>query len=515
VIDPRTPVLVGAGQFVHRGDAESCPVPIELCAIAVREAAHDAGLSVDDLSGADCVATVRFTVDEPVVRAMLPVPSAANPPGALAGALGIAPTHLIETATGGNMPQALLNAVCERIARGDMSFAVLAGAEFLGSLNRLVKAGRMDLIARHAIEGDATQERLGSDRPGCSQLEHDYGLSFPANTYPLFENALRAHLGLDLDAHRAMMGRLMAPFTEVAASNPHAWFQQARSADELVTVSQDNRMVGFPYPKYLNAILQVNQSAALLVMSHAKAVELGVAPDRMVFLHGCGDVNDLWNPIDRVDFHSSPALAVAGREALAMASCTIGDIAAFDLYSCFPVAVELACRELGIDPDGGKALTLTGGLPYFGGPGNNYAMHSIAEAVRYCREHRASRVMVTANGWFLTKQAVGIYSSEPVSGPWVRRDPALAQSTIDALSGPSVIETAEPGVATIETYTVVHGRDGPRMGIVVGRDTQGRRFLAQTPKGDAAIMADLEARESVGRTGRVSHVGGRNIFTPD
>ena len=515
MIDPRTPVLIGAGQFVHRGEAEACPLPIELCATAVRQAVRDAGLAGLAPDMVDCVATVRFTVDEPMVRAMTPVPAAANPPAALAAALDLAPRQLIETATGGNMPQALLNTICDRIADGQIAFAVLAGAEFLGSLNRLVKAGRMDLVARHAIPGEATQERIGSDRPGCSPMEHDYGLSFPANTYPLFENALRAASGVDLDAHRAMMGRLFAPFTEIAASNPYAWFSSTRTADELVTVNQDNRMVGFPYPKYLNAILQVNQSAALLVTSYAKAVELGIAPERLVFLHGCADVNDIWNPIDRVDFHSSPAMAVAGREALAMAGCMIGDIDAFDLYSCFPVAVQLACKELGIDPDGGKPLTLTGGLPYFGGPGNNYAMHAIAEAVRYCRDHRARRVMVTANGWFLTKQAVGIYSSMPVSGPWHRPDPAACQREIDALQGPRVIETAEPGRASIETYTVVHGRDGPRMGIIVGRDLSGRRFLAHTPKGNTAVLADLEAREHVGRGGHVSRDGARNIFVPD
>jgi acetyl-CoA C-acetyltransferase len=515
LIDPRTPVLIGAGQFTHRGGHETCPFPIELCGIAVAAAAQDAGLAQADLAHADCVAVVGFTVDEPTVQRLLPVPRAANPPKALATHLGIEGAHLIETATGGNMPQSMVNEMCARIARGENDLVVLAGAEFLGSLQGAIKHGRMDLVARHDRPDDRTQERFGSDRPGCSDLEEAYGLGFPTNTYALFENGLRAHLGVGLNEHQASLGQLFAPFTRVAAGNPYAWYRQERTPEALVTVGPANRMVGFPYPKYLNAILQVDQSAALLLASYGKALDLGVEPDRMVFLHGCSDVNEIWSPIDRLNYHSSPAMALAGREVLAMAGCSIDQIDAFDLYSCFPVAVELACRELGIEPSGGRSLTLTGGLPYFGGPGNNYSMHAIAEAIAFCRAHPGKRALVTANGWFLTKQAMGIYSSVPVEGGWQRADPAIAQAQIDGLKSPPVVEIADPGAATIETYTVVHGRDGPRMGIVVGRDGQNRRFLANTPKGDAAIMADLQAREGVGRTGQVSQVDGRNVFVPD
>lgn len=511
---PNTPVLIGAGQFTHRDGFETCPLPVEMCTIAVRAAFDDAGLKHETAAQADCVATVRFTIDEPSVQKMLPVPRAANPPQALAGTLGADHAHLLETATGGNTPQATVNELCARIARGEHQLVILAGAEFLGSVQAMIKAGRMDLLARHDIPAEATQERFGSDLPGCTALEDSYGLNFPTNTYAMFENAYRAQLGRSLTDHASAMGALFAPFTKVAASNPYAWFQKERSAGELVTVTDANRMVGFPYPKYLNAILQVDQSAALVLASYEKAVLLGVAPEKMVFLHGCADVNEIWNPIDRVNYHSSPAMALAGREALAMAGCKIDGIDAFDLYSCFPIAVELACKELGIDPDGGNGLTMTGGLPYFGGPGNNYSMHAIAESIAYCRANRGKKALITANGWFLTKQSVGIYSTEPVTGAWQRRQPGDYQSQIDQLERPCVIQVAEDGPATIETYTVVHGRDGPRMGIVVGRDGQGRRFLANTPKGDLAIMADLEASEGVGRTGQVRHENGRNIFIP-
>jgi acetyl-CoA C-acetyltransferase len=342
-----------------------------------------------------------------------------------------------------------------------------------------------------------------------------HGLHLPVNTYPLFENALRARDKRDLEAHQARMAALFAPFTEVAVRNPYAWFPKARTAEELVEVGPDNRMVGFPYPKYLNAIIQVDQSAGVLMTSVGKARELGVSPDRWVFLHGCADAADLWYVLDRQDYVSSPAMRLTGERALGMAGIAAEDLSFLDLYSCFPSAVEIGAESLGIALDDPRGFTVTGGLPYFGGPGNNYAMHGVATMMQRLREVPGSFGLCTGNGWFLTKQSVGVYSTQPFEGEWRREDPAVIQRRIDALPHPEV--THDPaGRAVVETYTVVHAREAYRMGIVIGRDAAGRRFVANTPA-DPATLADLERSEGVGRTGLVRRAddGRRNLFIPD
>ncbi|MDX5394380.1 MAG: acetyl-CoA acetyltransferase, partial [Caulobacteraceae bacterium] len=120
-----------------------------------------------------------------------------------------------------------------------------------------------------------------------------------------------------------------------------------------------------------------------------------------------------------------------------------------------------------------------------------------------------------ANGWFLTKQSTGVYSTRRPDAPFEREDPAVLQRQIDALPHPEITETPE-GRAVIETYTVVHGREGYLLGIVIGRDEAGRRFVAHTPS-DAETLHGLESVESVGRTGRVGPApeGQRNLFIPD
>lgn len=514
MVQPHTPVLIAGGQFTYRGPAVDCPTPIELCAAAARTALYNIDQDQALLASLDGLAVVGFTIDAGGNTSKLPIFRAKNPPNALARALEANPSWRTYTHAGGNTPQALVNEAAERIAQGKNKFVLLVGAEFLGSLMKNIQAGHAQALAAHHIDDDESPTMFGDGRSGCSPHEAAHGLEFPANVYPMFENAYRAHMGQSLEQQAHNMGALFAPLSHVAADNPYAWFRTARSPEELVKVTDKNRMVGFPYAKYLNAIIQVDQTAGVIMASYEHAKSLGISDDKMVFLHGCADTTEKWNVLDRVNYHTSPAMSVGINEAFDMAGKTPANMDFFDLYSCFPIAVRMAARELGLQHNDPCGLTLTGGLPYFGGPGNNYTMHAIVEAIYRCQKNPGQFGFVNANGWFLTKHAFGIYSTDPVEGQWARRNKAEYQCEIDALDSPPIIE-APGGPATIEAYTVVHAREGMRIGIVIGRDSKGRRFVSNTPKGDLAMMAELEAREGVGRTGVVSHSDGRNVFVLD
>ena len=508
-----TPVLIGAGQFTYRGAPAQAPTPLELVTTASREAATDAGLPPSSLRELDGLAVVGFTIDAPGALARIPVPRLANPPASLAKILGAAPRWAPYTNMGGNSPQQLINTICERIAAGQSEFVLAAGAEFLGSLRRRL-AQNLPFDGYGDDHADPP-ERIGDARAGVTPHEAAHGLGLPVNIYPMFENALRARDGRSLESHQRRLGDLFAPFTRVAAQNPYAWFPTARTAEDLVTVGPDNRMISYPYPKYLNAIMQVDQSAAVLVASVGKAKELGVPEDRWVYLHGCADAADLWFPLERQNYHSSPAMRLTGQRALDMAEIGLADVDYIDLYSCFPSAVEIGAEALGLELEDPRGLTVTGGLPYFGGPGNNYAMHSVATMMQKLRAKPGSFGLATANGWFLTKQSTGVYSTTPPGKAFSRENPDVIQRRIDALEHPAIVERPE-GPAVIETYTVVHTRDGYRMGIVIGRDQEGRRFVANTPA-DETTLAAMEATEQVGRRGqvRLADDGEHNLFLPD
>jgi acetyl-CoA C-acetyltransferase len=232
-----------------------------------------------------------------------------------------------------------------------------------------------------------------------------------------------------------------------------------------------------------------------------------------VYLHGCADAHDAWYTSERHDLHSSPAMRAASRQALDMAGRTMDDFSFLDLYSCFPSAVEIACKELGISENDPRGLTVTGGLVYFGGPGNSYVVLSICEMMRRLRAARGKFGLITANGNWVTKHSYGIYSTSPVKGRWERASPAALQTELDRLPT-APLSHAPSGAATIETYTVMHDRTGPSYSIVLGRlAATNERFIANTPA-DPALLNELQTRESLGRAGIVSQRDGLNVFVP-
>ncbi len=500
-MDDRTPILIGGGQFTQRDvEPAAAKEPVEMMVECARRAAEDAGADARLLRQLDCVAVVNMIAWH-----------YGNAPRLLAERLEAQPTREIYTTVGGNTPQWLVNETAAQIAAGRVRLALLAGAEAVHTLLRARRAG-VELHWRN--DGAGAPITLGDTRMGTSDHEMNHGLQMPTQIYPLFENALRAHYGLSLAAHRERLGALCSRFSAVAAQNPYAWFRHARTPAEIATVTADNRLIGFPYPKYMNAIIDVDQSAAVLMTSVAAARALGIDRSRWVYLTGCGDAHDLWFVTERVNYFSSPAIRMAGRHALAMAGVDISQIDYFDLYSCFPCAVQIGRDMLGIAASDPRPLTVTGGLPYHGGPGNNYTMHGIATMLGKLRAAPGTTGLVSGLGWYVTKHAIGIYSTEPNPRPWTRRDPAAYQAEIDGEAHPERV-TAPSGKGTVETYTVIHDRDGkPVKGIIIGRLSDGRRFVANTPE-DRSVLEALMACEAVGTVGGVSSDNGLNRFDPN
>ena len=499
-----TPVLIGVGQITEKSEGlENLASPMDLMERATWAACEDAGIGRERLAEVDTLVVVR-SFREPM----------ANSAEVLARRVGAERAERWMMPNGGNGPQYLVNRHAEAIAKGEARFCLFSGAEAMDNGRRLVKAG-----ITPDWDEPATQERryLVADRKMSLPIEDAHGLMIPANAYPCYENALRAHYGESIEQHQRTMGELFAKFTEVAATHPQAWYPIARSAEEIATATPGNRYVGWPYTKFMNAMNQINQSATVLLTSVEYARELGVPEEKWVYLHGCADASELWHMLDRENYHSSVAIRTMARETFAMAGLTIDDVAHIDLYSCFPSAVQIARDEFGIAKDDPRPLTVTGGLPFHGGAGNNYVMNSIASMVDVVRADAGSYGLVTANGGYLTKHSAGIYSTTPteVAGdvPFLRRDPAEYQAEIDATAHPEIVERPD-GAATIETYTVTFGRAGtPEVGIVIGRDAAERRFVAVTPRDEDLLLA-MTREDFLGRPGTVQAGEQVNVFSP-
>ena len=308
----------------------------------------------------------------------------------------------------------------------------------------------------------------------------------PLQVYALFESVLAHRAGRGPAEHRAALGELLAPCTRVAATNPYAWFPVVRSPEELAVVTPDNRLVTEPYPKRMSAFWSVDQAAAVLVTSLAHARRAGV-DERAVYCWSGADTTDVWFPSARGDLGGSPALRAAATAALGAAGLGVDDVGAFDFYSCFPCALEMALEALGLAGDDRRGLTVTGGLPYFGGPGNDYSLHAIATMVEQLRD-RGGTGLVTALGWYVTKHSVGLYGAAPPPEGWQLADTDDAQRAIDATALP-VAEAAE-GPADVVASSVGYGADGQVVAApVVARLSDGRRIAAAAETGELPSLA--------------------------
>lgn len=481
-VDPRWPCLIGVGQRTVRPPDGPAPEPLELWASVARAAADDAGAIgggpdvLDAVDGVDVVYCQSWQYDDPPLR--------------LAERLGIAPRRRRYSGAGGTTPLVLLGEAAQSILRGEQDVVLVAGGECLATRRAMGKAGeRLDWSHR-----DPERRPFPFDAPfHPAEVAHDVFQAWL--TFALWDVARRAHGKIAPDEHRKAIGELFAPMTRVAAANPDAWFPVERSADDLITATPENRMVSYPYTKRLMSVMDVDMGAALLLASHGSADRLGVPAERRVYLRGWCSASDPVYVAEHEPLWSSPAMVAAAVEALRRAGVGIDDVAHLDLYSCFPSSVLFACDALGLDPAAdGRPLTVTGGLPYHGGPGSGYLLHGLATLTGVLRDDPGAFGLTSGVGMHMTKHSFGVWSTTP--GPVRPPVAAAVQADLDARPV-RAIRDAAVGPATVATYSIVHDRGGePEWGLAVCDLPEGDRCYARVE--DPALLREAESVEWCG-----------------
>ena len=348
-----------------------------------------------------------------------------------------------------------MNKTAEAMLAGECELALITGAEALATRRKLRKTGEKPQWShRHPDAPPFPFE----DPFHPAEMAHQVWEAWL--TFPMWDIARRARLGVAPDDYRVQQGELLAPMTEVAAANPFAWFPKKRSVKDLITPTKGNRMVGYPYTKYMVSIMDVDMAAALVLATHETANDLGVPADKRVYLRGWCYATDPPYVAEHVDMWRSPAMAAASAEALTRAGAGVDDVAHFDLYSCFASSVNFGLDALGVAVDDARGpFTVTGGLPFAGGAGSDYVTHSIAAMADALRADPGTLGLVSGVGMHMQKHAFGVYSTTP--GPVRPPDP------VPAAERAPIVDT-HTGAATVASYTVAHGRDGDaEWGLVV------------------------------------------------
>lgn len=432
-----------------------------------------------------------------------------SPARQLAQKLGATPKFTHVSGIGGNSPQTLVNIAAGMIARNELDSVLIVGAEAYIQREKKIKK------VESALFRGISKEYTGNDLIGSTPLENQHGIEHPMQGFPLFETALWNASGLDLQTYLMQVGKTWAKFSKTAANHPFAWTKTIKNPEEIITPGPTNRPIAFPYTKYMNPFVTVDQGAAVILMSEETAKKYSQKNRQTVYFLGGGFAQDRQRfMIEKSDFTSSLPLKAAVEKALTRSCIPLENLDCFDLYSCFPCAVAIAKKMIGIKDDDPRPLTLTGGLGFFGGPGNNYSLHGVATLVENISIGKKSNGLVTALGWFMHKHAAGVYGSNPLTGEFKDYD-VMDQKNCFAGKEPVIIKDQVTGTGTIETYTVIYSMDqNPRYAVVYGKTRDNCRFIARM-QNHPDIFKQLTSENMVGKKINIAFNPSKNMNIAD
>ncbi len=480
----RMPVLVGIGTATrHEEDFERALEPMDLMLEAVSAAGKDSG-AASVLAGLQYIAVPRGRW------------SYSNPAGAIAHAAGAVNATTVLTSVG-VLQQTLIGEACARIARGEVHTALVAGADAGYRLLRAQIAGRQ--------AGERSQQTEPWGAPDIflapkDELRHPVekraGLQMPVGLYAIMESAFRARQGWSVDGHCDGLAELGERFSHIAADNPHAWQRSALTATEIRDASMRNPMQAFPYTRAHCSTWNVDQAGALLFCSASRAEQLGIARSQWIFPVASTESNHMLPVSARADLAGCPGARIAGRAALEAGNMQSNDVDLVDLYSCFPIAVQAYARALGLPMT--RALTVTGGMAFAGGPYNNYLFQATCRAAELLRQGVGRTALVSCVSGVLTKQGFGLWSVNPPPNGFINAD--LSESVAREVRMLEVVSEFS-GQAKVAGYTVLHGRGVQPRGIALVDTPQGQRAMVTTE--NPALVARMQESEFVGLQVRI------------
>jgi len=431
----RTPVLVGyAARSQRQEDPRLALEPLALMIEAVRAAAQQTGnpATLNDLQ--------RIYVP----KGRWPY---RDPGRAVARAVGATQAKSV-LSTVGVLQQALISDACLHIANGEIDMAVVTGADAGYRILRSRLAGIQDSYSETESDPDVV---LAPEEELRHKAELRVGLRMPVGLYAMIESAWRAKQGTSVEAHNRKLATLYSRFSHIASGNPDAWTRSPLEPDDIQFPSERNPMQAFPYTRRHCASWNVDQAVALLFCSEDKARALDFDKANWIYPWASTEANHMVPVTARAELDRCHGAQVAGNAALHAHDLTIADVDLIELYSCFPIAVEVYAAELGLPLE--RDLTVTGGMPFAGGPYNNYMLQATARMADLLRRRQGRNGLVSSVSGVLAKQGFGLWSHQRPPAGFHFED--LTAAVAAAATRREVLESYR-GPAQVCGYTVLH-----------------------------------------------------------
>ena len=387
----------------------------------------------------------------------------------------------------GVLQQNLINSACRKILNGDIRASLIVGGEARFKKIQALKEG----LVFEEMQLNVNPDHYVKAKEDLYVPEEIEALGMMAvGYYAVIESALRHKSKRSIEDHEKFLGDLYAKFSEIATQNPHAWNQKIFTSEEIQNPSAKNQRIAYPYNKLHNSSWNVNQASALILTSEEVANKLSIPSAQRVYPLVSSETNHMIGVIQRPDIAHPVGLQLASQFLLETAAKNKICPNLYELYSCFPAAVQLFAESLNVPDNIDK--TITGGMPFAGGPLNNYMLHATAQMLIRIREHTNDIGLITGVSGMMTKQALAIWGKDPLMDFKVMDVTAEAEK----LEIPVPMSNRKDGSAKVIGCTTLYEKFNPTKAVFYAEDSQGHRLVLTSSEEN--IIKQVEEEECIG-----------------
>ena len=307
----------------------------------------------------------------------------------------------------GVLQQNLINEACLKIENGEINASIILGGEARYKQLRSV-IEKKEYFETKLDENPDFYIKAKEDLYGDEELEELGAMA--VGYYATMETALRKNDDENIEEHQNNIASMYEEFSKVASNNEDAWLDHPYSKKEILETSKKNKMLAYPYNKLHCTSWNVNQSAALIICSEELANKLEIDNKKRVYPISSSENNHMIAIQQRPKLYESLGMIYAAKSINRMMEQLDIILDAYDLYSCFPAAVKMFSKSLELGSELPK--TITGSMPYAGGPLNSFVIHSTVKMIQKIRALEARHGLVTGVSGMMTKQSFCVWGKE-------------------------------------------------------------------------------------------------------
>ena len=307
----------------------------------------------------------------------------------------------------GVLQQNLINEACQKIETGEINASIILGGEARFKQLRAV-IEKKEYFETKLDENPDFYIKAKEDLYGDEELAELGAMA--VGYYATMETAIRKNDGEGIEEHQNNIALMYEEFSKIASENKDGWLNHPYAKEDILETSKKNKMLAYPYNKLHCTSWNVNQSAAIIICSEELANELEIDNKKRVYPISSSENNHMIAIQQRPKLYESLGMTYAANSINKMIERLDIKLDAYDLYSCFPAAIKMFTKSLELDSEIPK--TVTGSMPYAGGPLNSFVIHSTVKMIQKIRSFEVEYGLITGVSGMMTKQSFCVWGKE-------------------------------------------------------------------------------------------------------